>query len=278
MIRTAVRYHRPATVNDASALLEQHHGHAAVLAGGTQLLPRMFRGDSAVEHLVDARDLGLASATVSPATATPTIIEIGALVTYESILADPALRRACPLLAEVAAGITGGRALTGQATLIGSLCQNTPGSEIPAVFTALDAQVLLHGPHRARTVPVATFLRDAHEIDLGPGELVRAVRFAAVPRTGYCKIKHTTGSWPIATATARYDTHGHPLVTLGGVDALPRQILVHDPAPDALDRQIRDALPRPWSDVLASSDYRTAVAPVAAKRAIQALHDLEESP
>jgi aerobic carbon-monoxide dehydrogenase medium subunit len=278
MIRTALRYHRPATLDEAAGLLEDHHGRAAVLAGGTQLLPRMFRGEALVEHVVDLRDLDLASVTVHGTPPAPAMIEVGAMVTYETILADPTLRRACPLLAEVALGITGGRALTEQATLVGALCHNTPGSEMPAVFTALDARVVLHGPDGVRELPVTAFLRDAHDVELRPGELVRTVRFAAAPRAGYCKIKHATGSWPIVTAIARYDRDGRPVITLGAVEALPRQIVVEDPAPDALTDQIRHALGRPWADVLATGRYRASVAPVAGVRALRALHELEESP
>lgn len=37
MMRTRLRYHRPVTAAEASAVLAEHHGNVVVLAGGTVL-------------------------------------------------------------------------------------------------------------------------------------------------------------------------------------------------------------------------------------------------
>ena len=265
MIRTKLRYHRPGTAGEACDLLAEHAGEVAVLGGGTQLLPRMHRGETSVTHVVDLRGLGLDRITVSAG-----VVEIGAMATYEDVLASAPLRDAAPLLPRVAGGITGGRQLTCQATLVGSACFNNPSSDMPGVFVALGATLRLNGPSGERRVPAHTFFRDAFEVDLRPGEFVASFAFARHATAGYCKVKHSTGSWPIATASAlRDDASGTVMVTLGAVEAVPLRFDVTDRG--RLDAQVREAISKPWSDVLAPGSYRAAIAAVVARRAITEL-------
>lgn len=267
MIRTALRYHRPATPAEASAVLAEHTGNAAVLGGGTQLLPRMNRAEVHVEHVVDLRDLGLDSIAVGD----DGHVEIGASVTYDQVLGSAELRRVVPLLARVAAGVTGGRQLTQQATLVGALCHNYPGTDMPGPFVALDARLRLHGVDGIRDVAAADFLRGPLEVDLRPGEFVLSARLPAVPRAGYCKVKHSSGSWPIATATA-VPVDGGIAVTLGAVQAVPLRVHVDDPA--GLRDAVAAAVTAPWADVLAPAGYRAAIAAPVASRALAELQEI----
>jgi carbon-monoxide dehydrogenase medium subunit len=266
MIRTLLRYHRPVSADEACAVLAEHHGNVRVLAGGTQLLPLLHRDEVRVEHVVDLRDLGLARIQRDGDR-----LEVGAMATYADVLASDAVREAAPLLRRVAATVTGGRQLTQQATLVGSACFNFPSSDMPGVLVALDATFRIAGPSGTRQVPAATFLRDAYVVDLQPGELVTGFTTLG-GAAGYCKIKHSAGSWPIATASARADAAtGGWRVTLGAVQAVP---VVVDVRADAdVTELVRGAVERPWSDVLAPGWYRARVASVAARRAIVELEE-----
>jgi aerobic carbon-monoxide dehydrogenase medium subunit len=266
MIRTRLRYHRPSTPAEASAVLAEHAGTAAVLGGGTQLLPRMNRAEVHVEHVVDLRDLGLDTIAVRDAG-----VEIGASVTYDRVLASTEIAATVPLLARVARGVTGGRQLTQQATLVGALCHNHPGTDMTGPFTALDARLRLHGPESVREVAVADFLLAPLEVDLRPGEFVTGAHIPATPRAGYCKVKHSTGSWPIATATAVRGAGG-VTVTLGAVQAVPLTVRVGGAAD--VRAAVRDAVTDPWSDVLAPASYRAAIAGVVASRALAELEEM----
>ncbi|MEJ2863996.1 FAD binding domain-containing protein [Actinomycetospora flava] len=267
MIRTRLRYHRPDRPDDAAALLAEHHGRVAVLAGGSQLLPRMNRGETDVDHVVDLRGLGLRGIE-----RTGGRVRLGAMVTYEDAIASPLLADAVPLLPRVARGVTGGRQLTGHATLVGALCHAFPGTDMPGALSALGATVELHGPSGPRSVPVSEFLLGAQEIDRRAGEFVAAVTVDGVARSGYCKVKHATGSWPIATASAVDD--GDALtVTLGAVQARPLRIVIPDPTRAAVDDAVAAAVTAPWTDVLAPGDYRARIAPVVARRALTELRE-----
>lgn len=267
MIRTRLRYHRPQTRAEASALLLAHHGNAAVLGGGTQLLPLMTRHAIEVENLVDLKDLDLAGiGSIDGA------IEMGARATYVDVLDSEVLRSSVPLLPRMATGVTGGRQITQQATLVGNACFGFPSADVPGVLVALDAVVAVHSPDGPRSVPISDFLLDAFTVDLKAGEFVTAVRFAPVAAGGYCKVKHSSGSWPIATASAVPSASGGVRVVLGAVQAVPVIVDVDD-ARDLgqLKQAIGAAITTPWSDVLAPGEYRAQIAASVARRAVDEL-------
>lgn len=267
MIRSKLRYHRPESTEEACSILAEHHGNVRVLAGGTQLLPLMHRDEVRVEHVVDPRDLGLGSIRDIGDR-----VEVGAMATYAEVLASELVRRSSPLLARAAAGVTGGRQILLQGTLVGSACFNFPSSDFPGVLVAADARIQIQGPSGPREVTAGAFLRAAFVVDLEPGEFVTSFT-ARGGAAGYCKLKHSAGSWPIATASAqRIAGTGGWKITLGAVQALPTVIEVRDRA--EMDELVRAAVERPWSDVLAPGWYRAEIANVAARRAID---DLERS-
>ncbi len=269
MIRTRLRYHLPAHLAEASALLTEHHGNVVVLGGGTQLLPRMTRDEVHVEHIVDLRDLGLDTIHETDGG-----IEVGARVTYTDVLTSDLLRRTVPLLHRAALGVTGGRQLIQQATLVGAACHNYPGTDIPGTLVALGARMRLHGPDGIREIPAAEFLLAAQSVDVRPGEFFSAFRVDPSTRAGYCKIKHSSGSWPIATASALRTSEGGFAVTLGAVQALPARIELTDP--DELPDRVATTVTEPWHDALAPASYRRAIAGVVAHRALTDL--LETTP
>jgi aerobic carbon-monoxide dehydrogenase medium subunit len=273
VIRTALRYHRPGSAEEASDLLNEHRGDSAVLGGGTWLLPLMCRGELRVSHVVDLRGMGLDSIRVGADE-----VEVGAMVTYEDVLASPELADAAPLLGTMAAGVTGGRQLRNQATLVGSACYANPASEVPAVLVALDAVLQVHGPSRPREVAAADFFEGAFATALQPGELVTSFRLPRRRlRTGYAKVKLSAGSWPIATAAAVLDEAcGEASVTLGAVERQPLTLAVAggEPGPGQIEALVADGVSDPWADVLAPADYRRRIAPVVARRAFDRIEEV----
>jgi carbon-monoxide dehydrogenase medium subunit len=264
MIRTALRYHRPDTAAEVSALLLDHHGDAAVLGGGSQLLPRLTRGEQSITHLVDLRGCGLDEITVTG----PDIV-LGAMASYEDLLRSPVVREHLPHLCQVARGITGGQQLRNSATPVGAACFAMPATDMPAALAALGARYRVHGPDGRSEVTSAQFHRDAYRTALGPGEFVEAAVIAVAPREfGYCKVKHSAGSWPIVTAAWCRDPGG-TAVTLGGAQAVPLRVPLPDGAPDeaALRALVGAAVTEPWSDVLAPGSYRARISGAVAVRA-----------
>lgn len=270
MIPEQLRYHRPRSLDEAIGTMLAHDGDIRVLSGGTSLVPRMTRGEIKVGHVLDIRGLGIDRIGESDDGG----IEVGAMVTYADLIASPLVATRAPVLATVARGITGGRQLTQQATLVGSACFNFPSSDAPGVLAGLGAQFRVAGPQGVRTAAASEFFLDAYRVDLRRGEIVTGVRIPGAARGGYCKIKHSAGSWPIATATAVFDGPDAQRlrVSLGAVAAVPLVVTVDDPARLADD--VTAGLGVPWSDVLAPASYRASIAPVAARRAADRLMEI----
>jgi aerobic carbon-monoxide dehydrogenase medium subunit len=257
-------YHRPASVGEAAGILAAEGPGAAVLGGGTMLVPLLVRRQLAVSHVVDLCDLGLEGIGVSGDG-----VEIGARVSYADVIESADLAAAAPLLPRMAAGITGGAQIRNQGTIGGSACYANPASDVPACLVALDATMRLEGPAGARDVAAADFFVDAFASARTADELLVSL---AIPRRsaayGYAKLKLSESSWPIATAVAVRRPDGGATLTVGGVRSRPLQVeLEPDTGADDFDELIGPALDESWADVLADGEYRKAVAPAVARRA-----------
>jgi CO/xanthine dehydrogenase FAD-binding subunit len=285
MIRTALRHHAPTEMAEAVALLDTHAERAAVLGGGTMLVPSLTRGERDVDHVIDLRRLGVDAVTV-----TADGVHIGAMVTYAHLLAASAFLGPAHLLQRVAGGITGGPQIRCQGTICGSAVYANPSSEVPAVLVALAATMHLHGPGGARITPAAAFFLDAYTVDLRRGELLTGVTVAAsAARLGYYKLKLAEGSWPIATAAAILPPidagsgggYSGAVVTLGAISTRPIQLelapLLDDdgrlPSDADVDDWVAAQIGEPWDDELAPGDYRRMVAGVVLRRALHRAHE-----
>jgi carbon-monoxide dehydrogenase medium subunit len=276
MIRTALRHHAPTELAEAVALLDTYAERAAVLGGGTMLVPRLTRGDVDLDHVIDLRRLGFGAATVTAGS-----VHIGARVAYAHLLAASAFPGAAQLLQRVAGGITGGPQIRCQGTICGSAAYANPSTEVPAALVALDATMHLHGPGGPRSIPAAAFFLDAYSVDLRRGELLTGVTVAArAARLGYYKLKLAEGSWPIATAAAVLPPAGvgytGAVVTLGAISTRPIRLdlapMLDDsgrlPSDADLDDWVAEQIGEPWDDELAPGSYRRMVAGVVLRRAL----------
>ena len=275
MIRTRLTYHSLSEVEEACRLLDEHGEDAAVLGGGTHILPMMTRGERSVGHVVDLRRLGLTQIVAEDGE-----VEVGAMATYTDALSSPVLRDRAPLLPMAAAGITGGAQIRNVGTIGGSASYANPSSDVPGCLVALGARMRVRGPSGAREVSAQQFFVDAFRPDLGRGEILTAIVIPeAVGRVGYYKLKLSESSWPIATAAAIVDGERQAAsVTLGGVCRTPVRIdlgavidgegRVRTDGPD-LDDYVREQLDEPYGDELAPGSYRQNVAGVVAKRALE---------
>jgi CO/xanthine dehydrogenase FAD-binding subunit len=262
--------HAPPSPQAAVELLAELAGRgesAAVVGGGTVLVPQLTRLEADPDHLVDLWRAGLGNlAFADPAR---TVLRVGALVSYQQVLDDPALPDLVPLLPLMCAGITGGVQLRSQGTIGGSACAARPYSDAPSVLAALGAVMRIRSVRGVREVPFTDFVVDAERTVMADDELLEAVDVPVPPpahRAGHRKVKTAEGSWPIVTVsavrTARL-TH----LAVGGVARRPVLVQVTDDQPAAEVGELvaellgPDAEPEPWTDLLAPSSYRREIAP-----------------
>lgn len=252
---TAHRFslHVPESVGAAVAIAAEHGSDAMALAGGTVLIPEVVAGRRRPRVVVDLRRSGLDGVGST---------FVGATATYRALSSQPGL------LGAMAKGITGGAQLRNWATIGGSLAFANPSSDAPAVVLALEATVVARSARGERRLAAGDFFLDAFRTALAADELLIGFEFPPGDGFGYHKLKFGESSWPVVTAAAsRRD--GRLRVAVGGAAAVPFVVAVESVAD--VEEAIHAALAEPWSDVLASADYRRRVAPLIARRAAESI-------
>jgi carbon-monoxide dehydrogenase medium subunit len=125
--------HRPATLADACALLDEYKDDAAVIAGGIDAISRMKTG-AGPAHVISIADIsdmrGIRRDT--------DCIRIGAAVTHREIETDPLMRSRMPSVSEYVSAL-GNIRIRCQGTIGGNVMADEPGYEVVPLLLVLDA-------------------------------------------------------------------------------------------------------------------------------------------
>ena len=182
----AFEYLAPTTVGEALTALSGKCGRARPLAGGTDLIGQLRRGERVADLVVDVKKIPeLSGIAYGPGEG----LTIGAAVPCHRLLEHAAVLSAYPGLVD-AVGLIGGTAIQGRATMGGNLCNAAPsGDSIPAMIV-LGATCKIAGPAGTRTVEVRHFCVGPGQTVLGPGELLVSLHFPPpAPRSGACYLR-----------------------------------------------------------------------------------------
>jgi carbon-monoxide dehydrogenase medium subunit len=212
-------------------------------------------------------------------------LRIGAMV-RESSIDEPggAAARRCAILRETSAVIAD-PIVRNMGTVGGNLAHADPANDHPATMLALDAEIVARGPSGDRVIRVDAFFVDLYQTALEPDELLTEIR-VPTDRVGtgaaYEKFERQVGDFPIVGVAVRVSvadgivTAARMGLTNVGPTALRAQaseeLLVGRPASDALIDEAAGAATadiEPWSELRGSADYKRAILPVIAGRAIR---------
>ena len=191
-------YKRPATLDEAVALLTRHGDDAKVLAGGHSLIPAMKLRLAQPKVIVDiARIENLNYIKESGG-----MIAIGAMTTHQEIEASTVLLARSPLLAETASHI-GDVQVRNKGTIGGSLAHADPAADYPAAVLALDAEIDVVGPRGRRTITAGSFFVDLLQTALAADELLTEIRVPATEKTvAYVKTEQKASGFALAGVAA----------------------------------------------------------------------------
>ncbi|HJU02542.1 MAG TPA: xanthine dehydrogenase family protein subunit M [Actinomycetes bacterium] len=270
MIPAAFDYEVAESADHAVSLLGEHGEDAKLLAGGHSLLPLMRLRLAAPSVLVDIGRLG----DLNYVRDGGDHVAVGALTTHEEAHFSDLLQRECPILA-FTAGEVGDPQVRHRGTVGGSAAHADPASDLPAVLLALDAELVVQGPGGTRTVPARDFWKGIFESDLGPQDLLTEIR---VPKLGgagwsYQKFHPRAQDWAIV-GVAAVAGNGGVKVALTNMGEKPlratavEQALASGSDPAAASEQALEGTSPP-NDALASSEYRSHLAKVLTRRAIE---------
>ncbi len=171
----------PASLEEAITLLKQYGDDARVLAGGTDLLPRLKQRLLNIKYLINIKKIpGMTIIEYDSKSG----LKIGALTTMSSLEKSSLVRDSCPPLWE-AASMLGSVQVRNLATLGGNLCNAAPSAETAAPLLALDAQVNIIGPSGERHMQLKDFFTGPGKTALAKGEILRAIIIPPLPsKTG----------------------------------------------------------------------------------------------
>jgi aerobic carbon-monoxide dehydrogenase medium subunit len=276
MIPAAFDYVRASSVNEALDLLAKHGDDAKILAGGHSLIPAMKLRLSQPKIVIDISRIGdLRSISQQNGK-----IAIGALTTHYEIESSDLLKRACPVLPEVA-GKIGDVQVRNRGTVGGSCVHADPAGDWPAAMLALDAEFEIAGPNGNRTVTAKDFFVDILTSAVGPGEILRFIHVPATANTvAYVKFAQKASGFAIAGVAAIVDkTKKEVAVAVTGVAAkayrasgTESSLRGAEPTADSITAAAEKAADGvdPLSDIHASANFRAHLARVQAKRALWA--------
>jgi carbon-monoxide dehydrogenase medium subunit len=173
---TAVAYHRPASLDDALALLAADED-ARPLAGGQTLVPMLNLDLLAPTAIVSLADLADLRGIVAQADGR---IRIGAMETHARIAAS-SIFAAGQALVPRAAGQIASPAIRNFGTIGGACAHGDPVSDWPVALVAADALIEIAGPAGRRAVAAADFFLGFLTTALEAGEIVTAIVVPPVP-------------------------------------------------------------------------------------------------
>ena len=277
MIPTTFDYQRATSLDDAFRKMASAGGHAKFLAGGHSLIPVMKLRLSEPGTLIDiGRIPELAGITDGGGT-----ITIGAGTVHHDVATSALIKDRCPVVAEAAASI-GDQQVRNRGTIGGSLAHADPSADMPAVMVALDAELNLRSANGQRTVKAVDFFQDLFTVDLQPDEILMSVSFAPVKASAYVKLYQKASHYAIVGVAAALDAGGGSIKTarlgLTGATTRPTRLTAVEQAlagarADGIDKAVHGAgadIDPINADIHAGEDYRRAMIPVIARRAILA--------
>jgi aerobic carbon-monoxide dehydrogenase medium subunit len=279
VIPTAFDYERAASLDEALAKLQAANGSGKVVAGGHSLLPLMKLRLSEPQRLIDiARIPELRGICESDGR-----VVIGAATTHHEVATSALLRQRCAALAEAASTI-GDQQVRNRGTIGGSLAHADPSADYPAMMLALDGDLELAGPNGRRVVKADAFFRDLFTVDLAPDEIIVAVHVPPAQHAAYAKLYQRASHYAIVGVAAALEVEGHTIrsarVGLTGASACARRLsnvelaLAGRPATvdsvRAAAALAAESVQDVSEDVHASAEYRRAMIPVFARRALEA--------
>jgi len=254
-------YQTPASVADAARAAADDD--AKLIAGGQSLLAAMKLGLAAPSTLVDLGQVsGLAGITVANGT-----VRIGAMTTHAAVADSPEVQQTIPALADLA-GKIGDRQVRHRGTLGGSLANNDPAACYPAAVLGLGATI--HTDRR--DIAADDFFQGLYTTALEPGEVITAVSFPIPEKAGWQKFKQPASRFSLVGVFVSTGPKGVRVAVTGAgagvfrASGLEAKLAANWSAAALAGATVpADDLN---SDLHGSAEYRAALIPVLAARAV----------
>jgi len=269
MIPAAFDYEVAESVEHATQLLGSRED-AKLLAGGHSLVPAMKLRIARPGTLVDIGRIGDLSYVREDGDA----IAIGALTRHHDLATSDVLQGRCGIVAH-AAGLIGDPQVRHRGTIGGSVAHADPNGDLGTVLLALDAEVVAVGPAGEQAHAADGFFRSWYETVLGEQDVLTEIRIPKGSSGVYVKYSRRSHDWATCgVAAVRVD--GRVQVALTSMGPTPlrargvEEALAGGASPGEAGARAGEGT-SPASDGFGSAEYRTHLAEVLTRRALEAL-------
>ena len=179
-------YYKPATVDEAIALMEGSQGPGVYISGGTDVLVLIRQKKLAPGCLISLRNINeLVYLEVQNG------LKIGSAVTHNAIAKNEFIQKRYSALTDATCKV-GSLQIRNVATMGGNICNAAPSADTACPLLVLDADVVIAGKNGEREVPIDDFLQGPNKVALEKGEIVKGFHMPAFgENTGSAYIKHT---------------------------------------------------------------------------------------
>jgi carbon-monoxide dehydrogenase medium subunit len=280
MIPASFDYIAAKNLDEAISLLAKHKDDAKILAGGHSLLPAMKLRLMQPKVLIDLgriKDLSYIKEEGGQ-------LRIGAMTTHFQIETSDVVRRASPLLTETATQL-GDMQVRNKGTIGGSLAHSDPAADWPAAILALDAEIVAASAKGDRVIKATDFFVEILTTALDPGEILREIRIPVgkgKTAQAYVKVRHPASGFAVVGVAVNLSIDGGKCQSAAiGITGVSPKAYRATKVENALKGNSLDAktlaaaAPHAThgidvnSDLYASAEYRTQLATVYTRRALE---------
>lgn len=281
------RYHSPASLDEALALLNRYGAAARIVAGATDLLLEIERGSrSGIADLIDiTRIPGLDMISLGQ----DGFIHLGPLTTHNHVVGSALLReRALPLVQ--ACWSEAAPQIRNRATVAGNLITASPANDSITPLRALDTRLTLRSVQGERVVTLAEFYSGVRRNIMRPDEILTDIalrplsdqergiflklglrRAQAISVVNLCAVLRFDGE-RVADAQITLGSAAPTIINATEAEQyLPGKTLTEAVIREAAE--LSAAAAQPIDDIRGSAAYRREMLRVLAKRALTALRD-----
>jgi carbon-monoxide dehydrogenase medium subunit len=170
-------YLAPATLDEALSLLAEHKDRARVIAGGTDLIPKLKRREIAAPgYVIDLKGIpGMDKIKQNGGG-----LAIGALVTIRAVESSPQIQQNFSILAQAAQTMASPQ-VRNRGTIAGNICNAVPSADSAPPLLTLGAKLKIISQKGERTVGIEDFFTGPNRTALKDGEILTEIQIPAMP-------------------------------------------------------------------------------------------------
>jgi aerobic carbon-monoxide dehydrogenase medium subunit len=277
-------YLSPQTMDEALSLLSRYNGKARLIAGGTDLLPKLKRrAVKAPSYIIDLKGIqGLDYIKYDEVNG----LSIGALATIHSIETFAIVREKYNILLQAAESMASPQ-VRHRGTIAGNICNAVPSADTAPVLLALEAKVKVLSRQGERIIDTGDFFTGPSETVLNGDEILTEIKIPVLPEKAkgkYLKLspRQAMDLAVVGVAVLLISENGvcrDIRIALGAVSPTPVRVKSAEEIlrGKKLDKSLTDRAAGacmagclPISDHRASAEYRREMVKVLAKQAIEA--------